>query len=461
MADAYTPERRTALVLSGSGVDGAYHAGVLRALHESGIKIDLVAGRGIGVLGAVLFAVDGAAVLWDQRSPWAAARSASLYQLRWPFRVVGKAAQLALGVLLLPVAVAAVLSVIYLLLLALGSTGAPVSSTWADAGLAWVASWLSPGRLPTYVPRALLLVVMTAGGALLAGALREPRPARRQPGRLGSLWALVGQPLDAALTRQTLVESVWALLRGGSTVSRPDEHDLSRRYLDVLGDSLGQPGVRELLVAVHDLDVRRDHVFGLLAPPYQQMLFGSALAADSRRAEAHDAAGDARDQLMTVLGAALSLPALCPPVPVPFGPATYWQGETHRMTDRPGLVSRLLEEAAAAGASQVILVTAAPVAEGPHRLRPLRSDYRGTMGEHLAASERVAVDEAVRYLGHRFQAIYQVRPTHNPCTPLDTQGADDAQSDRVMTPEELMQRGYEDTFRQFIGPVVGASPDRE
>jgi hypothetical protein len=30
-----------------------------------------------------------------------------------------------------------------------------------------------------------------------------------------------------------------------------------------------------------------------------------------------------------------------------------------------------------------------------------------------------------------------------------------------MTPEELMQRGYEDTFRQFIGPVVGASPDRE
>ena len=51
MADrssGYSPERRTVLVLSGSGVDGAYHAGVLRALDETGIKVDLVAGRGIG-----------------------------------------------------------------------------------------------------------------------------------------------------------------------------------------------------------------------------------------------------------------------------------------------------------------------------------------------------------------------------------------------------------------------------
>jgi hypothetical protein len=35
---AYSPERRTAVVLSGPGVHGAYHAGVLRALQESGVK---------------------------------------------------------------------------------------------------------------------------------------------------------------------------------------------------------------------------------------------------------------------------------------------------------------------------------------------------------------------------------------------------------------------------------------
>ena len=461
MADPYVPERRTALVLSGSGVDGAYQAGVLRALHESGIKIDLVAGRGIGVLGAVLFAIEGAAVLWDQRSPWTGGRSARLYLIRWPFRVVGSAARIAVALLLLPVVVAALLSVGYLLLLALGSTGAPVSATWAEAGLTAVASWLRPDRLPTWVPRALLLVVVGAAGALLVGALREPRPARRQPGRLGALWALIGQPLDAAAARQTLRETLWTLLRGGSTLSQPDAHDLSRRYLDVLGDSLGQPGVRELLVAVHDLDVRRDHVFGLLAPPFQQALFGATMAADSRRAEAHDLSTEAREQLVAVLEAAVTLSAICPSVPVPFGASTFWQGESHRMADRPGLTSRLLEEVAAAGAAQVIVVTAAPEADGPHRLRPIRGDYRGSVGEQLAAAERIAVDDAIRYVGHRFQAVYQIRPAHNPCTPLDTHGADDAQSDRRMTPDELLQRGYEDTFRQFIGPVVGASPDRE
>ena len=41
---AYSPSRRTAVVFSGTGVHGAYHAGVLKAFHESGVKIDVVAG---------------------------------------------------------------------------------------------------------------------------------------------------------------------------------------------------------------------------------------------------------------------------------------------------------------------------------------------------------------------------------------------------------------------------------
>ena len=53
----YSTRLRTALVLSGSGTAGAYHAGVLRALHEAGIKIDLVAGRGAGVVSAMFAAM--------------------------------------------------------------------------------------------------------------------------------------------------------------------------------------------------------------------------------------------------------------------------------------------------------------------------------------------------------------------------------------------------------------------
>ena len=44
----YSPERRTALVLCGTGAHGAYQAGVLRALQEAGVKIDVMAGQGVG-----------------------------------------------------------------------------------------------------------------------------------------------------------------------------------------------------------------------------------------------------------------------------------------------------------------------------------------------------------------------------------------------------------------------------
>ena len=62
--DSYSPQLRTALVLTGTGTAGAYHAGVLRALHEAGVKLDVIAGRGVGVIGALFAAVDGAQRLW-------------------------------------------------------------------------------------------------------------------------------------------------------------------------------------------------------------------------------------------------------------------------------------------------------------------------------------------------------------------------------------------------------------
>ena len=68
--DTYSPQRRTALLLTGTGTAGAYHAGVLRALHEAGVKLDITAGRGIGVIGALFAAVDGAQSLWAETGFW-------------------------------------------------------------------------------------------------------------------------------------------------------------------------------------------------------------------------------------------------------------------------------------------------------------------------------------------------------------------------------------------------------
>jgi len=53
-----------------------------------------------------------------------------------------------------------------------------------------------------------------------------------------------------------------------------------------------------------------------------------------------------------------------------------------------------------------------------------------------------------------------VRPAHNPVGPFDFSGGYDDRSQRRQGLGELMNRGYEDAYHQFIEPVVGASGDR-
>ena len=80
--EPYSPQLRTAVVFTGAGTAGAYHAGVLRALHEAGVKIDLVAGRGMGALAAVFAAIDGGQKLWADKAFWDADGVKNLYDWR-------------------------------------------------------------------------------------------------------------------------------------------------------------------------------------------------------------------------------------------------------------------------------------------------------------------------------------------------------------------------------------------
>jgi predicted acylesterase/phospholipase RssA len=103
VTDPYSPLRRTALVLTGTGTAGAYHAGVLRALHEAGVKIDIVAGRGIGVVGALFAAVDGAQRLWDDKGFWRAPAVDRCTVARVPRSSCGRSA-LSLAIVAVPIA---------------------------------------------------------------------------------------------------------------------------------------------------------------------------------------------------------------------------------------------------------------------------------------------------------------------------------------------------------------------
>src|SRR5512133_1136022 len=170
-ADHYSPQLRTALVLTGTGTAGAYHAGVLRALHESGVKLDVVAGRGIGAVGALFAAIDGGQRLWDDKGFWRTPAVRRLYPWGWLVRLIGWALAIALAIVAVPILAMALGLVVFpvdfaLRMVGLGGTGGLVASYLELASAAF-----GPAALPTWLPR---LVVVVLGVVLLlavAGAL--------------------------------------------------------------------------------------------------------------------------------------------------------------------------------------------------------------------------------------------------------------------------------------------------
>jgi hypothetical protein len=459
----YSTRLRTGLVLTGTGTAGAYHAGVLRALHEAGVRIDLVAGRGAGVVGAYLSAIDGGARLWEADGVWRSAAARGFYGWRLTLRLAGwallaAAAVFVLPLLLLALAVVVGLTGLIITLLGFEQTGASLSAAYSN----WMATLFTPAVLPTVVPRLALFALVVAAailaGGLVAGLARAP--ARRRM-RQGFVWRLVGAPLtNAGLLHRALTE-LWNLIRGAAPMAAPSRGDLARRYTDLLAENLGQPGFRELLVSVHDMDARRDLVFAMLGPAHRQRFFARpSLGEAARQAEAFDLGGVAREHALDALAAALTVPMATDPALVTFSPEGPWRGETHRLCDRPAGLSRLLEETAAAGVEQVILVTAAPPPGKAHELSSGRSDLRGRAGEQLAAFDTAGLRDVLEQFAGRFARLFVIRPAHNPLGPLDFAGVFDERSDRMHPMSELVDRGYEDAYRQFIEPVVGASGER-
>jgi hypothetical protein len=262
--------------------------------------------------------------------------------------------------------------------------------------------------------------------------------------------------MAAEPARAMFTTAIWELIRGAAPAEQPSRTALGRRYAEVLLENLGQPGFSELVVVAADLDARRDIVAALLREPYRGEFLAPRPERD-RRSEVIDLAGVGRDHALDVVAGAVTPPIMCDPAIVTFAPDGFWRGEAHRVCDRPGAVNRLLEEVAAAGATQVVVVSAVPPAAEPHRLRTTRLDMRGRLGEFESAAQAAALRDALQMARLRFDSVYVVCPAHNPVGPFDVAGAYDEASDRRQDLQELMARAYEDAYRQFIEPVVGAS----
>jgi hypothetical protein len=450
---SYSPHLRTAVLLSGNGTGGAYHAGVLRALHEAGIKIDVMSGRGIGVVCALFAAIDAGPKTWENGGVWRRRPAPRIYRWRAPLQYAGLLALAAVAVLAIPLLVLATALVAYPLSFLVQMVNVDAGYRLAAAYSDLVRTAFAPAVLPTVVPR-LVTLCLAAGFVVLAAAAARQMPdiAQGKGNRdRGRWWArLIGAPWSAEPGMRHFRASLWQLFRGPTTAKEPTAPDLSRRYTELLFENLGQPGFRELIVATLDVETRSDLVFAAIGEARRQAFFQRS------RGDLIDLNGVGGSQVFDALAAAVCVPVLTEPHLIAFSPESYWKGEAHRTCDRIGAVARLLEELAACGVEQVILVCPDSDRSAPHRLAKPTGSLRSRVAEQLAAAETTVIRDAVTLHKKRFKGMFLIQPIHNPIGPLDFEGTYDERSDRYQSLEELIDRGYEDAYRQFIEPVVGA-----
>jgi hypothetical protein len=484
---SYSPHLRTAVLLTGSGTAGAYHAGALRALHEAGIKIDVMSGRGVGVVGALFAAIDAASKTWEEGGLWRRRPAVRLYRWRPALRWAGIFLLLAIAVLALPLVVLATGLMAYPLSFLVQMVSVDSGYRLAAAYSAMIDAAFAPDALPTVIPRLITLCLAVAFLILAAAAIRT-RSVRQIPDTIGigkpdatmighrdrgRWWTrLVATPWSTEPGLRHYRELLWQLFRGPTNARQPGAVELSRRYAELLHENLGQPGFRELIVTTVDLETRTDLIFAMLAGPRRQGFFhrspsGSRSGAGAPSAgwpigspfekagDLIDLSGIGRNQVLDALAGSMSLPVITEPHPVVFSPESYWKGETHRTCDRPSAVGRLFHELSIAGVEQIIVVSAAADRSAPHRLNTPIGTLSSRLAEHLSAAEHAAVRDAIA--GHRahFRGVFLIQPAHNPMGPFDFGGTYDERSDRYRSVPELVDRGYEDAYRQFIEPVVG------
>ena len=435
---------------------------MLRALQEAGIKVDLIAAHGIGAGAALLAAVDGAPRLWEPGGVWRDPRARYFYAWRPAVRASFLVLAAGCAVIALPILVLATGLLVYPVGFAAQLISPTLRPTLVAAYAGLVARAFEPDVLPTLLPRLaflIILIVMVIVAAAGLGDLARRGECRREQ---GPWWTRVlSAPWSARSVFVVFRETLWHFLRGASQLKQPSDRDLSRRYAEVLADNLGQPGFRELILTAHDLDVRHDVVFALLAEPFRREFLGHGASGLRRQpGDVLDLAGIGREHVLDGVAAAFSLPILTGGHAIAFAVESYWRGETHRLTDRGGAIVRLLDEVAAAGVRQVLVVSASADRGMPHGLvvRSLRA--RARVGEYLAANEVASTRDALVSRHALFESIFHIAPTHNPIGPLDFRGSRDERSDRRYPLTELIDRGYEDAYRQFIEPIVGASGER-
>ncbi|HUG52621.1 MAG TPA: hypothetical protein VMR21_03435 [Vicinamibacteria bacterium] len=474
----YSPRRRTAVVLAGSGTSGAYHAGVLKALDESGVKLDLIVGSGVGTVGAAFAAAAGGGRLYGERGFWADVSWDAFFRLRPAVRITILLLACSFGVFLLPVFLALAAGLLFPLVLIVDMV-APGRAGQATSALLVTPSLL---RAPYLAALALPIFFLCAAGL---GALVRLWLTRRRRMSESLEWLL-----DAGPGRRRLLEALWEIARGAALASRvPSEAEVGRKYVALVSENLGQPGFRELILRTADLETGGPLPFVVLGDVHRAAFAAARTRGPRSRLEGLPGAIDLRSPgyeglLFDAVMTGLVAPGVTPVRRVAFPKGGLFGGESHRLTESGLAGGSGLSEAIAAGAEQVLVVSATP--SEPAAL-PRRRGPRALVDGVLAALERQAVEgdlkgterinRMVETLGHRTDdggrgwqdpatgrvyrsvALYVIRPDRRVLAPLDLDGSEDPATEVRATTDDLVELGYRDAYRLFVEPVVGAVPE--
>ncbi len=471
----YSPKRRTALVLAGSGTAGAYHAGVLKALDETGVKVDLVVGTGAGTVAAAFAALDGGERLYGSGGFWDDAGWDRFYRWRPGLRLLALLLSLAFGVFLLPVLLALLAGLLFPLLL-VADFAAPQGTAAVLGALHGLPATLRAPYLAALAAPVVVLALAAVVWALVAVA----RDRRRFMESFES-------PLTADPAAVRLQRWLGELARqAGLPAGAAPGDDVGRRYVGALFENLGQPGFRELILRAADLDTGGVLSFAVLREPHRarHIAFRARDGAGSTVAIDLGTPGSERLVLPALLSGVLLPPPLSPPVRVSLPRGGRHGGETHRLTDGTVAGGCGLSEALLAGAEQVLVACPVPEQPAPPQRRRgplavadalLATLERQGVERDLAGAERV--NRMVETLGHqtddggrawedpatgrlyRQAALYVVRPERRVLGPLDLDGTRDAAREVRETAADLVEQGYRDAYRLFLEPVLGASAE--
>ncbi len=457
------PGRRTAVVFAGSGASGAYHAGVLKALDEAGVRIDLLVGSGVGVLAAAFGAAASGSALYGEKGLWRTLSTRKVFRLRLGLRFLRSLGLVALSAFLVPALLALLLGLLLPAFLAVDFARpgfmSALTQTLGALAPALRLFFIFALAAPTFLG---LLFVLGRGVRVLKNSRRRFGEALESAFDLTAIEAEVGRRL-------------WEVARGPAVnESAADPAEVGRQFAALLGENGGQPGFRSLALRAANLETGRPLALKLMS---------------SSRRGTGDPEGDdfidltdsaASPLLYDVVATAFAATPFASPRRVRLPKQGVFGGEIHRIAEASLVSGSGLSEAIALGADQVVLVTAAASDPGP---LPERRGFKALASAFLALQERNAVESDLRQTerlnrivetlgrqkstgerewqdpltGRRFRpvGIHVIRPRRSLLRPLDLDGAIDPANEVETTLLDWLDEGHHDAHRCFLNAALG------